>query len=47
MEVFYKLFQGFSTLALSDPLISVTRIGLIFLGVLLVYLGKREFWNRY
>jgi oxaloacetate decarboxylase beta subunit len=41
MEVFYKLFQGFSTLALSDPLISVTRIGLIFLGVLLVYLGKK------
>ncbi len=41
MEVFYKLFQGFSTLALSDPLISVTRIGLIFLGLLLVYLGKK------
>jgi len=41
MEIFYKLFQGFSTLALSDPLISFTRIGLIFLGILLVYLGKK------
>lgn len=41
MEIFYKLFQGFSTLALSDPLISFTRIGLILLGLLLVYLGKK------
>ncbi len=41
MEVFYKLFQGFSTLALSDPVISITRVGLIFLGLLLVYLGRK------
>ena len=41
MEVFYKLFQGFSTLALSDPIISLTRVGLIFLGLLLVYLGRK------
>lgn len=41
MDIFYKLFQGFSTLALSDPLISFTRVGLIILGVLLVYLGKK------
>jgi carboxybiotin decarboxylase len=41
MEIFYKLFQGFSTLALSEPLISFTRIGLIILGMLLVYLGKK------
>jgi oxaloacetate decarboxylase beta subunit len=41
MEIFYKLFQGFSTLALSDPVISVTRVGLIFLGLLLVYLGRK------
>lgn len=41
MEVFYKLFQGFSTLALSDPVISLTRVGLIFLGLLLVYLGRK------
>ena len=41
MEIFYKLFQGFSTLMLSDPIISFTRIGLIVLGLLLVYLGKK------
>lgn len=41
MEVFYKLFQGFSTLALSDPVISLTRVGLILLGLLLVYLGRK------
>lgn len=41
MDIFYKLFQGFSTLALSDPLISFTRVGLIILGVLLIYLGKK------
>ena len=41
MEIFYKLFQGFSTLLLSDPIISVTRVGLIFLGLLLVYLGRK------
>lgn len=41
MDLFFKLFQGFSTLLLSDPMISFTRIGLIILGVLLVYLGKK------
>lgn len=41
MEVFYKLFQGFSTLALSDPVIAFSRVGLIFLGLLLVYLGRK------
>lgn len=41
MEIFLKLFQGFSTLLLSDPVISFTRIGLIFLGLLLVYLGRK------
>jgi len=41
MEIFYKLFQGFSTMALSDPIIVFTRIGLIILGVLLVFLGKK------
>jgi carboxybiotin decarboxylase len=41
MEVFYKIFQGFSTLLLSEPIIAFTRIGLIFLGFLLVYLGKK------
>lgn len=41
MEIFLKLFQGFSTLLLSDPVISLTRVGLIFLGLLLVYLGRK------
>ncbi|MGE5447395.1 MAG: sodium ion-translocating decarboxylase subunit beta [Bacteroidales bacterium] len=41
MEIFLKLFQGFSTLLLSDPVISFTRVGLIFLGLLLVYLGRK------
>lgn len=41
MEIFYKLFQGFSTLALSEPVIAFTRVGLILLGVLLVYLGRK------
>jgi oxaloacetate decarboxylase beta subunit len=41
MEIFYKLFQGVSTMLLSDPVITFTRIGLIFLGILLVYLGRK------
>jgi len=41
MEIFYKLFQGFSTLALSEPVIAFTRVGLILLGLLLVYLGRK------
>lgn len=41
MEIFFKLFQGISTLLLSDPVISLTRVGLIFLGLLLVYLGRK------
>lgn len=41
MEIFYKLFQGFSTLALSEPIIAFTRVGLILLGLLLVYLGRK------
>jgi carboxybiotin decarboxylase len=40
-EIIYKLFQGFSSLLLSDPLISTTRVGLIILGILLVYLGRK------
>jgi oxaloacetate decarboxylase beta subunit len=37
-----NLFQGIATLAASDPKIIIARISLIFLGMLLVYLGKRE-----
>jgi carboxybiotin decarboxylase len=36
-----NLFQGVATLFYQDPLISTARIVLIFLGILLVYLGKK------
>ncbi len=36
-----QLFQGISTLAASDTTIMATRIGLIILGILLVYLGRK------
>lgn len=36
-----KLFQGIATLLVSDPIIAYTRIGLMLLGILLVYLGKK------
>lgn len=38
---FSKLFQGFYTLFTSETHIMYTRIFLIFLGLLLVYLGKK------
>lgn len=36
-----NLFQGISTLLASDTSIVIARIGLIFLGILLVYLGRK------
>ena len=36
-----NIFQGISTLLQSDPSIMYARIGLILLGILLVYLGRR------
>ena len=36
-----NLFQGVATLFYQEPLISTARIALIFLGILLVYLGKK------
>lgn len=36
-----NIFQGISTLLQSDPAIMYARIGLILLGILLVYLGRR------
>ncbi len=36
-----KLFQGISTLVASDTAIFLARIGLILLGILLVYLGRK------
>ena len=35
-----NIFQGISTLLQSDPSIMYARIGLILLGILLVYLGR-------
>jgi len=37
-----NLFQGLATLVASEPHIIFARIGLIALGLLLVYLGKKE-----
>lgn len=41
-HIFLKLFQGIETLFASSPTIVVGRLSLIFLGMLLVYLGKKE-----
>jgi oxaloacetate decarboxylase beta subunit len=38
---FFKLFQGFGTIANSEPMLAIVRILLILLGALLVYLGKK------
>jgi oxaloacetate decarboxylase beta subunit len=37
-----SIFQGISTLLQSDAVILYSRIGLILLGILLVYLGRKE-----
>lgn len=37
-----NLFQGVSTLLQSEPIIMFTRISLMLLGCLLIYLGKKE-----
>jgi oxaloacetate decarboxylase beta subunit len=37
-----NLFQGFSTLFYQDPKIAIARVVLVFLGMLLIYLGKKE-----
>jgi oxaloacetate decarboxylase beta subunit len=36
------LFQGIATLAAADPTIAIGRVVLMFLGFLLIYLGKKE-----
>lgn len=36
-----KLFQGIATLLVSEPVIAYARIGLMLLGILLVYLGRK------
>ncbi len=40
-EFWGSLFQGIYTLFTSEPVISFTRIGLILLGMLLIYLGRK------
>lgn len=37
-----NLFQGISTLLSSEPAILIARIGLMLVGCLLIYLGKKE-----
>lgn len=39
---FLDLFQGIATLVASEPAIMFSRIFLIFLGMLLIYLGRKE-----
>lgn len=41
-QIFLKLFQGIETLFASSPAIIIGRISLMLLGMLLVYLGKKE-----
>jgi carboxybiotin decarboxylase len=41
INIIYKLFQGISSLVLSEPIIAFSRIGLIILGILLIYLGRK------
>jgi carboxybiotin decarboxylase len=41
INVLMKLFQGISTLLVSEPVIAFSRVGLIILGITLVYLGKK------
>jgi oxaloacetate decarboxylase beta subunit len=36
-----NIFQGIYTLVTSEPIIAYTRIGLILLGMLLIYLGRK------
>ncbi len=41
LERILDLFQGIATLVASEPAIVVARIGLMLLGMLLIYLGKK------
>lgn len=42
LQTILNLFQGVATLFASDPFIAFSRIGLMILGMVLVYLGKKE-----
>jgi oxaloacetate decarboxylase beta subunit len=41
-HILLKMFQGIETLVASSPTILISRIGLMVLGMVLVYLGKKE-----
>jgi oxaloacetate decarboxylase beta subunit len=41
-QIYLRLFQGIETLFASSPTIIVGRVALMLLGMLLVYLGKKE-----
>lgn len=42
MTTVLTIFQGFGTLVASSPAIIATRLGLIALGMFLIYLGKKQ-----
>ncbi len=42
IDEIFGIFQGVGTLVSTDPVMAGARIGLIVLGVVLVYLGKKE-----
>lgn len=41
MNTFFEIFQGIGTLVSADPKWALARIGLIALGAILIYLGKK------
>jgi carboxybiotin decarboxylase len=41
-NIWSTLFQGISSLVYSEPALAMTRIGLILLGMLLIYLSRKE-----
>ncbi len=41
LQKFFHLFQGVETLFMDDPKVAIARIGLMLLGVALIYLGKK------
>lgn len=42
LDSIFDIFQGIGTMFAQEPSMAFARIGLIFLGILLVYLGKKE-----
>ena len=42
LDSILEIFQGINTFLAQDPTLALSRLGLIALGILLVYLGKKE-----